>query len=90
MGIRETTREEARPSWRVVVSPLLSRSFSDPEELAEVIPEVDGEFVQVSPGAFRAQVSRVALSTGCTHLGRFASEYRALFGELPSVTLSER
>ncbi|NND29881.1 MAG: helix-turn-helix transcriptional regulator [Myxococcales bacterium] len=37
----------------------------------------------------RGGVKRVALSTGCTHLGRFASEYRALFGELPSVTLAE-
>ena len=67
MGIRETMREEARPSSRVVVSPVLSRSFSDPEELLEGIPEVDGEFVQVSPGAFRAQVSRIELAEVTLH-----------------------
>ncbi|WKL52354.1 AraC family transcriptional regulator [Pseudomonas kielensis] len=33
-----------------------------------------------------ANVSTIALSWGCTHLGRFSTEYRALFGESPSVT----
>lgn len=32
-------------------------------------------------------VTRVALQTGFTHMGRFAREYRAHFGERPSVTL---
>jgi AraC family ethanolamine operon transcriptional activator len=62
MAHRETTQEETESSSPVVVSPVLSRSFSDPEELAEGIPEIDGEFVQVSPGAFHARVSRVELS----------------------------
>lgn len=35
------------------------------------------------PGA----VTRVALSTGLTELGRFARDYRRLYGESPSVTL---
>ena len=35
------------------------------------------------PGA----VTRVALSAGLTELGRFARDYRRLFGESPSVTL---
>ncbi|AXO63724.1 AraC family transcriptional regulator [Pseudomonas sp. phDV1] len=31
-------------------------------------------------------VSPIALSWGCSHLGRFSTEYRALFGESPSET----
>ncbi|NDR56666.1 helix-turn-helix domain-containing protein [Aliiruegeria sabulilitoris] len=34
------------------------------------------------------KVKEVALSLGLTHLGRFSTEYRNLFGETPSVTLS--
>lgn len=33
-------------------------------------------------------VKRAALGAGLTHLGRFSSEYRELFGESPSTTLS--
>lgn len=33
------------------------------------------------------QVKHVALSLGLTHLGRFSTEYRTMFGEAPSVTL---
>ncbi|MHC4849784.1 MAG: helix-turn-helix transcriptional regulator [Planctomycetota bacterium] len=36
----------------------------------------------------RANVTGVALSWGFDHLGRFAGEYRALFGETPSQTLA--
>jgi AraC-like DNA-binding protein len=32
-------------------------------------------------------VSRVAMERGITHLGRFSTKYRALFGESPSATL---
>ena len=32
-------------------------------------------------------VTHVALAWGFTHLGRFALEYRSLFGESPSETL---
>lgn len=35
----------------------------------------------------RGMVKRAALGAGLTELGRFAGEYRRLFGELPSVTL---
>lgn len=42
--------------------------------------------VTATPG--RAVVKQVALDVGLTQLGRFAVEYRALFGEAPSVTLS--
>lgn len=31
-------------------------------------------------------VSTIAVSWGCTHLGRFSTEYRELFGECPSTT----
>lgn len=36
----------------------------------------------------QTQVTRVALDHGITHLGRFPSLYRNLFGELPSETLA--
>ena len=36
----------------------------------------------------RGAVKRAALDTGFTELGRFAVEYRRLFGESPSATLS--
>jgi hypothetical protein len=34
-----------------------------------------------------ATVKMAALETGVRHLGRFAAEYRALFGESPRETL---
>ncbi|MGI9241910.1 MAG: helix-turn-helix domain-containing protein, partial [Verrucomicrobiales bacterium] len=36
----------------------------------------------------RGAVKQVALRVGFTELGRFAREYRKLFGELPSVKLN--
>lgn len=36
----------------------------------------------------KASVTRVALDCGFTHLGRFSSDYRRQFGELPSETLA--
>lgn len=36
----------------------------------------------------RGAVKRVALDTGFTELGRFAADYRRLFGEQPSSTLN--
>lgn len=36
----------------------------------------------------RGAVKRVAIETGFTESGRFASEYRRLFGESPSATLN--
>lgn len=38
----------------------------------------------------QTQVKEVALSLGLTHLGRFSTEYRWLFGETPSATLGPR
>ena len=38
----------------------------------------------------RGSVKRAALAAGLTHLGRFAAEYRSLFGELPATTLNKR
>lgn len=37
----------------------------------------------------RGAVKRAALRAGITELGRFSQEYRQLFGESPSVTLTE-
>lgn len=36
----------------------------------------------------RSAIKRAALGAGLTHLGRFAAEYRDLFGESPSATLN--
>jgi len=44
------------------------------------------ELVQAQPG--ETTVTRTAGRWGFTHLGRFASEYRRAFGELPSTFLS--
>jgi len=38
----------------------------------------------------RDAVSRAASEFGFWHLGRFAGQYRALFGESPSATLARR
>jgi len=35
----------------------------------------------------RGSVKLAALGAGLTHLGRFAADYRSLFGELPATTL---
>jgi len=36
----------------------------------------------------RDTVTAIALRNGCSHLGRFSSEFRERFGQLPSETLS--
>jgi AraC-like DNA-binding protein len=41
---------------------------------------------QPAPGT----VKRIALSAGFWHLGRFASDYRSLFGDSPAATLAAR
>jgi len=43
---------------------------------------------QLSQPFAHTDVTSVALRFGFLHLGRFAAEYRSLFGELPSVTLA--
>lgn len=42
------------------------------------------------PALSRQSVSRIALRFGMTHLGRFASQYRMLFGETPSQSRNPR
>jgi transcriptional regulator GlxA family with amidase domain len=46
---------------------------------------VHEELVRTAPGA--ARVADIAHRFGFAHLGRFAAEYRARFGELPKETL---
>jgi len=47
------------------------------------------ERIRAAPGKVR-NVTEVALEFGFNHLGRFSSEYKLLFGELPSETLRRR
>jgi tetratricopeptide (TPR) repeat protein len=42
---------------------------------------------ELERGSTDATVTRIALGSGFNQLGRFATEYRALFGEAPSATL---
>jgi AraC-like DNA-binding protein len=42
--------------------------------------------LRIDPGGGQTQVKAAALRYGFWHFGRFAQEYRALFGELPSET----
>jgi hypothetical protein len=35
-------------------------------------------------------VTRIASDLGLAHLGRFSGQYRAIYGELPSMTLRKR
>jgi transcriptional regulator GlxA family with amidase domain len=39
-------------------------------------------------GQAGVQVSRIALDSGFTHLGRFSAAYRQAYGQLPSATLA--
>ena len=45
------------------------------------------EALQSSDVEGSAGVTKVALDTGFSHLGRFAQQYRSRFGELPSATV---
>ena len=49
----------------------------------------DARRALVRSSADRGAVKRAALAAGLTELGRFSVEYRALFGESPSVTLKK-
>jgi hypothetical protein len=42
------------------------------------------------PPSTREKVSDVANSWGFWHMGQFAADYRAMFGELSSSTLNRR
>ena len=44
----------------------------------------------VNSPAYRGGVKRAALTAGLTEFGRFSVEYRQLFGESPSATLSKK
>jgi AraC-like DNA-binding protein len=46
------------------------------------------ELLRAKPGTVR--VTDTAMRWGFWELGRFAREYRALFGELPSETVASR
>ena len=50
------------------------------------LERVHDELIHAAPGA--TTISQTATRWGFTHLGRFASEYRRTFGELPSAFLT--
>lgn len=52
------------------------------------LDRVRADLIAANP--FETTVTEVALRWGLVHLGRFAAEYRARFGELPSTTLYRR
>jgi AraC-like DNA-binding protein len=62
------------------------RQLSPMEYLRKVRLEKAREYLLASDIGCQAGVTKVALDCGFAHLGRFAAQYRALFGELPSVT----
>jgi AraC family ethanolamine operon transcriptional activator len=47
--------------------------------------QVHSRLVESNPGS--RSVTQVASSVGFTHLGRFAAQYRQVYGEVPSHTL---
>jgi AraC-like DNA-binding protein len=40
--------------------------------------------------AYDVNVTSIAMSCGFRHMGRFAAEYKSMFGELPSRTLNSK
>jgi AraC family ethanolamine operon transcriptional activator len=46
------------------------------------------DLLAAQPGG--ATVTQIAMTFGFYQLGRFSAEYRALFGELPSATLTRQ
>lgn len=40
--------------------------------------------------AYDVNVTNIAMSCGFRHMGRFAAEYKSMFGELPSQTLNSK
>ena len=49
----------------------------------------DARLALLEPNPDRSLVKSAALDSGLTHLGRFSSEYREFFGELPTETLGK-
>lgn len=74
-----------------VSTPSLYRAFRDefgvsPKQYirSRILSAVRSELLAASPGT---QINDVANAWGVWHMGKFAADYRNLFGELPSETL---
>lgn len=67
MGSSTSDKTATRSASHAAVPPILTRSFSDPAELSESIPEMDGEYIQVSAGEFSGQVIRSQLGEVTLH-----------------------
>ncbi len=77
-----------------VSAPSLYRAFRDefgvsPKQYirSRVLSAVRNELVVATPGT---QINDIANAWGIWHMGKFAADYRNLFGELPSETLRPR
>lgn len=62
------------------------RHLSPMEYLRRVRLEKARDYLQTGGISSQSGVTKVALDCGFAHLGRFAAQYRAQFGELPSAT----
>jgi AraC family ethanolamine operon transcriptional activator len=80
VGVSERTLRRAVPAWYGVSTKKIVR--------ARRLHGVRRELRAARPGT-RVTVTSVAMQWGFEHLGRFAGDYRALFGETPSQTLAQ-
>jgi len=79
VGVSERTLRRAVQAWYGVPTTTVTRTrrlHGARRELRHACPKRDS-------------VTSIAISWGFDHVGRFAGDYRALFGELPSETLQK-
>ena len=77
-----------------VSAPSLYRAFREefgvsPKQYIQsrVLSAVRSELVAATPSS---QINDIANAWGIWHMGKFAADYRSMFGELPSETLRSR
>ena len=70
----------------IVVTAVLSELYGDRRNVALA----EASAVAYAFGTVAPLVTSLCLSLGFFHLGRFARDYKSLFGESPSMTLADR